>query len=211
MRSIPDSVLATLVLNFLAAGVSAADLHCSNQGKTEELHYAWKMRGPFARLASVAFPTRGYGLLRTVERQENLLDAELRISAESDTEWRERLGFRRRASHSGSHRDQKESCVTSIRPDVSTLWPDKRIAGRPSGSNVLRWARRGPSHPRRPRLPGEFGWSGAGRTDLDRKSAAETLRVAETFRRKVETSVPRWGLSRMTCSVLLGCGWAPRV
>jgi hypothetical protein len=46
----------------------------------EDLRYSWRLKGPLAWIAGIAFPTSGNGSLKTNSPSENLLDTELVIS-----------------------------------------------------------------------------------------------------------------------------------
>lgn len=62
---------------------ASAQTDCAPTRTNEELTYSWRLRGPISWIAGLAFPTRGKGVLRTSELQDNLLDTELRIAGPS--------------------------------------------------------------------------------------------------------------------------------
>lgn len=82
MRSGPRFLIA-IMLCLSPALATAADITCPQP--LEDLRYSWRLKGPLAWVAGIAFPTSGNGSLKTNSPSANLLDTELLISgAEND-------------------------------------------------------------------------------------------------------------------------------
>src|SRR5688572_21759004 len=82
MRPMPR-FLILIMLCLSPALATGADIDCPQP--REDLRYSWRLKGPLAWVAGIAFPTSGNGSLKTNSPSENLLDTELLISgAEND-------------------------------------------------------------------------------------------------------------------------------
>ena len=70
-----------MVLLVASVSVFGADLNCNKTGNTEELRYAWRVRGGLRFLAGLVFPTAGVGNLKTTFADK--IHSELLITAPS--------------------------------------------------------------------------------------------------------------------------------
>jgi uncharacterized protein DUF3108 len=73
----PRFILA-VILSLSSALATAGEVNCPQP--KEDLRYSWRLKGPLAWIAGLAFPTSGNGSLKTNSPSENLLDTELLIS-----------------------------------------------------------------------------------------------------------------------------------
>jgi uncharacterized protein DUF3108 len=75
-------LIIALALSLSASLAMAIDIEC--QQPKEDLRYSWRLKGPLAWIAGIAFPTSGNGSLKTNSRSGNLLDTELLISGKEN-------------------------------------------------------------------------------------------------------------------------------
>ena len=78
---LPRLLRVALLFVAIAAGTGSALAQ-----QSEQYRFSWRLRGALAWIARIAFPTSGVGELKNVQKEGNLLDSQLLITARNASE-----------------------------------------------------------------------------------------------------------------------------